>query len=132
MNKTNWSKLKQKGLGDELKQPDRKLHTYGSQVVYVWLASAINVIGMFEMEVSFGVREINAIFHVIDCEGNILLGKDTTTKLGVLHITADVNAVGQDIFKEFSDCCRGVGKLKNFQLHLYIDDSVQPVGTISS
>ena len=60
---------------------------------------------------------------------NKLIGNTTTTDLELLHIgmlnTLDVNT--DNIISSFNDRCTGLGKLKDFQLNLRIEDSFQPV-----
>jgi hypothetical protein len=60
---------------------------------------------------------------------NKLIGNTTTTDLELLHIgmlnTLDVNT--DNIISSFKDRCTGLGKLKDFQLKLRIEDSFQPV-----
>jgi hypothetical protein len=60
---------------------------------------------------------------------NKLIGNKTATDLELLHIgmlnTLDVNT--DNIISSFKDRCTGLGKIKDFQLKLRIDDSFQPV-----
>ena len=67
--------------------------------------------------------------------GNIpqLLGKDTSTKIGVLQIMPTVNAIHAstdlkaDILKTYPGIADGVGKLKKDPVKLHINTSVPPV-----
>jgi hypothetical protein len=63
-----------------------------------------------------------------------LLGKTTAISLGILKIGVpqeSVNSVSDDrkaiIKQKFPKCFEGVGKLKDFQLKIPIDESVKPV-----
>jgi hypothetical protein len=64
--------------------------------------------------------------HIIAGPEKPLLGKKTATDLGLLHIgmlnTLDVNT--DSIISSFKDRFTGLGKLKDFQLKLHIDESV--------
>ena len=68
-------------------------------------------------------------FHIIAGTGKPLIGHKTATDLGLLYIgmlnTLDVNT--DSIISSFKDIFTGLGKLKDFQLELHIDESVQPV-----
>ena len=67
-------------------------------------------------------------------KGQALLGKTTAISLGILKIgipQESVNSVSDDrkaiIKQKFPKCFEGVGKLKDFQLKIPIDESVKPV-----
>lgn len=125
LDKTSWLNLKQKDKRNiiELEKTGKRLFAYGSK-------RPLTVIGMFERVVKVANRECCAKFYVVDCDGNSLLGRDTAMKLGVLKIGYDVNSLNTsscDIVNEFPDCCKGIGKLKNYQLKLHVDINVKPV-----
>ena len=64
---------------------------------------------------------------MIEGKGQPLLGRSTATELGVLQIGSLINSVNSDIVEEFRDCFTGVGKLKGYQLKLYVKEDVAPV-----
>lgn len=72
---------------------------------------------------------------MVEESGKALLGKETATKLGILNIcipTQCVNSVSIEfdentLITKYADVFQGIGKLKSFQLHVPIDESVEPV-----
>ncbi|CAC5412905.1 unnamed protein product [Mytilus coruscus] len=88
----------------------------------------------FITSVSVGDKNVDAEFFVVEEKGQALLGKTTAVSLGILKIqnpSESVNSVNDDrkaiIKQKFQKCFEGVGKLKNFQLKIPIDESVEPV-----
>jgi hypothetical protein len=65
-------------------------------------------------------------FHIFAGTGKPLIGHKTAIDLGLLHIgmlnTLDVNT--DSTISSFKDRFTGLGKLKDFQLKLHIDESV--------
>jgi hypothetical protein len=71
-------------------------------------------------------------FYVIEENGQPHLGKDTATKLGILHIGTSGNSEAgyrhkDPIKRKYPECFDGLGKLKDFQLKIAIDENVKPV-----
>lgn len=66
---------------------------------------------------------------VLDGEGPALLGRDTARKLGLLKLNPGINTVtdSSDVCSKYPECVDGIGKLKDFQLKLHVDDNVTPV-----
>ena len=58
-----------------------------------------------------------------------MIGHKTATELGILHIGLpdDNIASVESILRSFQDRFEGLGKLKDFQLKLYVDENVKPV-----
>ena len=107
----------------------KKLFTYGN-------TEPLKVAGSFTTDIQLGNHILNAEFIVIEGRGQALLGRDTATQLGVLKITDPTsyifNNVGEKdtcdkLFKTYGKCFQGIGKLKDFQLEIPIDKSVNPV-----
>ncbi|XP_060078269.1 uncharacterized protein LOC132557760 [Ylistrum balloti] len=64
----------------------------------------------------------------MDGSGPALLGRDTAMELGMLRIGVNsVNVVTDDLLDKYSACFNGIGKLKDYQLKLHIDETVRPV-----
>ena len=61
-----------------------------------------------------------------------MLGKKTATALGILKIV-DVNSVKygtigiSEVVSKYSACFHGLVKLKNFQLKIPLDNTIEPV-----
>ena len=61
-----------------------------------------------------------------------LLGRDTAKQLGVLKVVLPVNHVPtvnicEEIAKKYPGIDKGIGRLRDFEVKLYIDESVPPV-----
>ena len=125
-----WEYLKANKVACVSTKASKKLYAYGSN-------QPLKVAGMFTAEVS--VRESvlsGAEFVVIQNEGHALHGQEIVISLGVLTLGAHVNSleVSMDgekeessIFEKLPGCCEGIGKMKDFQLIVPIDQEVQPV-----
>ncbi|CAC5405611.1 unnamed protein product [Mytilus coruscus] len=66
---------------------------------------------------------VKADFMVIDGNHTPLLGRSTACELGILLIGPSVNMINTkgDIVSKYSDLFCGLGKLKDYQLKIYID-----------
>ena len=74
----------------------------------------------------------NVDFLVLEGEGEPILGTDTLTKLGILKIEPEINNLVKDdstaeIVDRYKSLFKGIGKLKDFQLNIPIDSSIEPV-----
>ena len=122
MDERDYNRLEQK---PNLIPTNVKIFSYGSQV-------PIPVLGTFTDTVRNGSYSTIATFFVVTGSCGSLLGWNTSTKLRLINV---VNAVTSQpcsssvdaVIKEYEDLFRGLGKLKNFQVKLHIDETVQPV-----
>ncbi|MEW8545684.1 MAG: RNase H-like domain-containing protein, partial [Candidatus Thiodiazotropha sp.] len=108
-----------------IEKSDAKIYPYGAKTPLELLGKA-----NFKVQVSNKTQDV--IFQIIKGSGKPLLGHKTATDLGLLHIglTDSIAAVSSEtdtILRSFQDRFEGLGKLKDFQLRLYIDESVKPV-----
>ena len=86
--------------------------------------------GCFVATVIVGDIAVEAEFTVIEGKGQALLGRERATQLKVLCLSEEVgvNVLKQEnIFEKYKSCFEGLGKLKDFQLDIPIDQSVKPV-----
>lgn len=126
--KKQWDCLKKEKIKCFSEKTSRPLYAYGS-------SNPLPVAGVFRATVQHGDRVVeDAEFIVIQGEGQTLLGRETATDLGLLHIGPFVNSVtgeqgetNADIVDKYPECFTGFGKLKDFQLKIPIDETVQPV-----
>ena len=111
----------------KLSAPDTKLYAYGGDV-------PLPLMGKFQATVRINTAKlshmIHADFYVAEAKG-CLLSFATANELGVISI---VNALEDDrtqrtkaVMQDFDPLFHGLGKLKDFQLKLNIDDDVPPV-----
>ena len=80
----------------------------------------LDVVGTFSCKVSAGRNTVNAEFWVINGKGDPLLGRNTTTSLGMLKFGIDIAAVntssqsiGEALQEKYWEVFSGVRKLKD-------------------
>ena len=108
------------------------VYPYGSE-------EPLPVLGKFTANVTVGKTSLdNVEFIVIEGSGQALLERATASDLGVLKTGQNVHTISKsvdikqpqgiaEIFNKFPGCCEGIGKLKDFQLKIPIDDTVEPI-----
>ena len=116
----------------KLQRPEKRVYPFGS-------TTPLHVKGIFtaEFKANETSETITATVQVIEEAQICVLGRHTAVKLGLLHIgpiehvntvqPQDTTAFTADIEDKYKDCFQGLGKLKDFQLKLHVDDSIQPV-----
>ena len=126
MGRGTWEWLKKHGVKCESQKQEQVLFAYGSK-------EPLPTMGTFTTEIESldsNVR-ISADFVVIKGEGRTLLCKETAEKLNLLRVgPMYVNGIGNtadDIRVNYPELFEGVGMLKDYELKLHIDESVQPV-----
>ena len=102
-----------------------------SKRIYGYRSSEpLPVIGRFEAEIKSGVTSKSTVtqFCVVDgCDGN-LIGYETATDLGLLHIINSVSTPKVDnIIEDYKDCFEGLGKMKGKTAKLHVNDSAKPL-----
>ncbi len=118
-----WGNLKKQNIKCTSEKVDKNLYVYG-------VSEPIPVMGKFQADVSYCDKMIKAEFTVIKGKGRALLGRKSSTELGLLHIGPSVNAIhaeSNSIFQKYPEVFDGVGKLSDYQAKLHIDESVKPV-----
>ena len=110
------AKLKDQGL--EFTKCKKIIHPYGSPPITAKKAARATV-GIA------GKQSTTAEFIVIPGTQPSLLGRKTSEALGVLHI--DVNFVEKSVLDAYPGITDGIGNLKNFEVKIHIDQSVNPV-----
>ena len=109
--------------GVELNPGRINLYSYASR-------KPMRVLGKFEASVSHDGSSTQAVFYVIPGSHMFLLGKETSERLNLLRVGPQVRAVSsadRNYSQRCPDLFKGLGKLKNFQLQLAIDQEVKPV-----
>ncbi|XP_065204814.1 uncharacterized protein K02A2.6-like [Planococcus citri] len=123
--KEDWNILKSKHIKVISQTPasetDKKLIAYAQ-------TSPLKIAGTFVAKISYGDSSCNAKFVVIENEGaTALLGRDTLMQLNVIKLMAPVNFIQSDnVISETRPVFQGIGKLKNYEVELKINDAVQP------
>ena len=117
-----WEELKQNKVKCVSMKSNKKLYPYGS-------AEPLKTAGFFVATVTVRNVTVEVKFTVIEGKGQALLRRKTATKLNVLCLGEEVrvNALKQeDIFDKYKSCFEGLGKLKDFQLDIPIDQGPVP------
>ena len=131
MDKAIWEMLKKDGVKYVSRRTNKKLFAYGQE-------KPIDVLGTLvaEIECKNNDWKYEGEFTVIKGTGETLLGRRTAEKLYVLRVgplehphTYSITEEGTDadIRRKFADVFAGMGKLKNYQLKLHVDKTVQPI-----
>ena len=119
-----WEDLKRQKITCVSKVSTKKVYAYGHE-------KPLTVVGSFVADVSVGKdkKTVTAEFIVVDVDGQTLLGKTTAVELGLLHIGLVNNVVREEehMKEKFPKLFNGIGKLKDFQLHIPVDSNVEPV-----
>ena len=120
VNSSVWSTLKKIGYKAEPCH-GRYIHPYAS--------SPIKVIGTVQLKVKYKAQSVSAEIVLIPGKAIPIIGLKTATDLGLLKVGGDVNSVmdTKDILKKYEHVFVGVGKLKDYQLRLNINQEVTPV-----
>lgn len=123
----NWEQLKKMKIKCKSYRTSKRVYAYGHQ-------KPLTVAGGFSAQVKIGDKSVQAEFLVVEEKGKALLSKQTSIDLGILMIQ---NPAVYNVFSDtdrktfirlkFPKCFEGVGKLKDYQLHIAVDETVEPV-----
>ena len=104
-----------------LRAVTKKIHSYGSNepLPVLWKVTA---------DVVSGKKLISATFYIVEGIHGCLLGYDTCTELGLLHITNAVSStlVENHIASQYPELFEGLGKLNGTKIKLHSDTEVKP------
>ncbi|MCG7869746.1 MAG: hypothetical protein JAY74_25675 [Candidatus Thiodiazotropha taylori] len=108
-----------------LEKSHAKIYPYGK-------TTPLELCGKVTLPVQVNRVTYDVEFQVIKGSGKPLIGHKTATELGILRISipeaiATVNTETESILTSFQDRFEGLGRLKDFELKLHIDETVKPV-----
>ena len=106
-----------------LEQDGSKILAYGAQ-------SQLTVVGKFKATVSANGTKTSSTFHVLKGNHGSLLSYGTTHVLNLVDIKVHNIAtapVQPNLKQQYPNVFNGIGKMKNFEVKLHIDESVTPV-----
>ena len=114
----------------QLLKTDRKVYAYASQEPLKLSGKCMLNICVPDTQTSFKTE-----FFVMPGSADTLLGKRSSEELGVLKVGVSVNACEYRnipdkkaaLKTKYPQVFTGLGKLKNFQLTLHVDESVNPI-----
>ena len=116
--------LKKQHIKCVSRRSTKKLYAYGA-------VTPLEAIGTFKRELSLGSKSVSTEVRVIKGQGEPLLGVESAVELGVLKLQVPLNCVARvdhsELTTRFRDVFTGIGKLKDFQPKVPIDEKVQPV-----
>ena len=124
--------FKSSGLAKKVKlnQSGQKLSPYGG--------GKIMPKGKFRGKVKHGKHIVHETFYVVPGKSGNLLGIQASQELKLIEVKKPVNCVNSisdthvckskdELMANHPNLCQGVGKLKNFDVKLHIDETVAPV-----
>jgi len=110
---------------DVSKMFDRRLEACDTKVYAFNSSEPLPVLGKFKALVESKSRSVDSEFLVVDGKTS-LLGYKTATDLGILQI-ANAVSVGRNVFQSYPSLFSGLGRMKNVEVKLHIDEKVRPV-----
>lgn len=114
-----WTELKRERIVCRSRKTNKRLFAYGAE-------EPLSVVGEFDAEMYYQGKCCTATFVVVEGKACPILGRQTCEELGVIKIMVN-NIQEQSLLDEFSECCSGVGKLKDYSAKLHIDETIKPV-----
>jgi len=124
VDRETWEYLKKQGIECRNQKRSKDLYAYGSK-------EALSVAGLFWTKVEYQENRLDEVeFVVIEGKGQSLLSCETAIQLGVLKIVRNIEgdtSNAEAILEEHQDVFEGIGKLKDYQLKIPIDNDVEPV-----
>ena len=116
MDEATFSKLQ----SIELQSTSSRIFAYGSE-------SQLSVLGKFQANIEACGNAVNTTVHVVKGAYGSLMSYETAISLGVVNIRVNTIETGDQVAQKFPSVFQGIGKLKNFEVKLHIDQSVPPV-----
>ena len=122
------------GLLDRMVPSRKKIKPYNSE--------PIKVHGEARCSVSFGSSSIPVVWHFISGSCEPILSGNASLQLGILQFNSKPDTFHpvlmidseckrkdnvQDILAQYPENFQGLGKLKNHQVRLHVDETVKPV-----
>ena len=108
----------------DLNRSHTTIHSYASP-------TPIKIMGHFEGQVRHKQNTVKAVFHVAKGDKGSLLSFVTASALGLIELNLNTIESSQPVTidlleKEHPQLFDGIGRLKNFQVKLHIDEIVKP------
>ena len=108
---------------DKIHRPPLMRHR-GPRIMPYGGGTSLNVLGVCDVTLESKSSIQCHRFHVIKGAHGSLIGFTAAQELGLVNI---VNTISSDWEKEHPGLTKGIGKLKDVQVKLHIDESVRPV-----
>ena len=104
----------------QLEEDTCRIFAYGSQ-------SRLAVLGKFDANIRANGKQIMTTVHVLERKHGSLLSFATASKLGLVDVKVNNVATDSSLIEQYPSVFQGIGKLKNFEVKLHIDETVPPV-----
>lgn len=119
IDRNEWDRLRNQGIKVRCQRKvDKYLNPYGA-------GERIKVFLVFRAQLNYGSKSFEEEFNVIEQKGTPLLSRKTSIRLGV--VSFHVNAVNEEsVLSRYPEVFEGLGKLKDFQLKIPVDETVPP------
>ncbi|XP_047657080.1 uncharacterized protein LOC125138846 [Tachysurus fulvidraco] len=113
-------------MSTKLQPTNKKILPYGKQ-------QPLPLLGKLTTNISAHGKTTEATVYVVEGDHGSLLSLKTATELGLIHIVLSTDiiqpttSVADQLLSKYPNITNGIGKLKNVQVKLYIDDTVKPI-----
>ena len=97
-----------------------RIFAYGSQ-------SRLNTLGKFDANIRANGKHITTTVHVLQGTHGSLLSFGTASELGLVDVKINNVTSCSKLIDQYPSVFQGIGKLKNYEVKLHIDESVPPV-----
>ena len=95
----------------------------------------LRILGKFRTTFESETKKLNDRLYIVEGSGGSLLSWKTSQELNLLQTVQQVKSVPSkpaakapsDLVEEYNDLFHGLGKLKNYQIKLHIDEDIPPV-----
>ncbi|CAB4035596.1 Retrovirus-related Pol poly [Paramuricea clavata] len=128
LDSASFERIRKNNAKLQLEPTSIKIYPYNSTV-------PLPTTGKFEVQFCNGTKTTSATFHVVEGNSGSLLGYETATELGPLHVNVNrtttmpisTSSNTSDLVAKFQHLFTGIGKLKDYKQKLHLDPSLQPV-----
>ena len=108
----------------ELQPSTRCIFAYGAD-------SQLIVVGQFVISIEADMKSVQTMIHVIQGNNGSLLSYRTACNLGLIHVNVkhicDNSRVCNMLLQNYANLFEGIGRLKNAEVTLHIDERVPPI-----
>ena len=114
-------------------KPQPKLRHDNTKILPYGSTTSLPVKGVFNATVKSATQQSDEIFYVVAGSGGSLLGWKTSKRLNLVCVVEQLSTNIQcstavdHLVSEYDDLFQGLGKLRNFNVKLHIDDTVKPI-----
>ena len=115
-----WHKPQARGIKFQPHTVRKLLYPYGA-------TTPLKIVDSFIAVVGTNCQQMHAEFIVVKGKGPILLGRETSTNFHLLHLGHVREGLDYSELPKRFKCFQGLGKLRDFQLRLHVDETVKPV-----